>query len=53
MKEIKKDLFTLILIIGAIYALITFGHTLGYQIGCTLGNDLTSTIEASNETSFP
>jgi hypothetical protein len=37
----KKDFFTLLFIIGAVTALIIFGYTAGYQIGCALGEDLT------------
>jgi hypothetical protein len=37
----KKDFFTLLFIMGAVAALIIFGYTAGYQIGCTLGEDLT------------
>ena len=44
-----KDLITLIFVLGLLATFIVFGYTTGYQIGSALGEDLTSTIEASNE----
>ena len=40
---------SLLFTIGAIIALIVFGYTAGYNLGCKIGEDLTTTIEENNE----
>ena len=40
---------SLILAIGAVIALIVFGYTAGYQIGCKIGEDLTETVERNDK----
>ena len=40
-----KKIISLLIVIGAIIALITFGYIAGYKIGCAIGKDLTQTVE--------
>lgn len=38
-----------IIAIGLVTALIVFGYTAGYQVGSSIGKDLTQTVETTEE----
>lgn len=45
---VNKNIISLIVVIGAVAALIIFGYTLGYQIGFALGQDITNIVIENN-----